>query len=192
MTIIRSNFEKFLATIIAISLLLTLIPIAALDVKAQEGAAFIFVVEDEQGESVEDAVISIAFDDEDILTALTDDNGIAEFEGLMPDTEYLFTVQKEGYDEFSDTILTDEEGAGNYAVVLNTAPPTSFTIAGTITFEGGAITGAEVTLVGEEDITTLSDENGEFTFTGLEDGDYTIIVVASGYKVLEKEVSSAQ
>ncbi|NMA79214.1 MAG: hypothetical protein GX967_01055, partial [Clostridiales bacterium] len=46
MTIIRSNFEKFLATIIAISLLLTLIPIAALDVKAQEGAAFIFAVED--------------------------------------------------------------------------------------------------------------------------------------------------
>ena len=110
----------------------------------------------------------------------------------MLDTEYLFTVQKEGYDEFSDTILTDEEGAGNYAVVLNTAPPTSFTIAGTITFEGGAITGAEVTLVGEEDITTLSDENGEFALNAPQKGVHTVTVIADGYKVRQYEVDSSE
>lgn len=192
MTIIRCNFEKILATIVAISLLFTLVPMTTLDVKAQMDGSFIFTVNDEQGESVEDAAISIELSDGDAETILTDGDGIAEFDGLMPNTQYPFTVEKEGYDEFSGVVSTDDDGAGNYDVILNTTTSTPLPIEGIITFAGEGIAGAEILIVGEDDVTTSSDENGEFAIHGLEDGNYTVIVVADGYKVRQYEVDSAQ
>ena len=50
------------------------------------------------------------------------------------------------------------------------------------TFHGGGVEGANVTLTSEElELTTITDSSGNFTFSGLSPGIYTIMVTKGGF-----------
>jgi iron complex outermembrane receptor protein len=50
------------------------------------------------------------------------------------------------------------------------------------TFHGGGVEGAKVTLTSEElELTTITDSSGNFTFSGLSPGIYTIMVTKGGF-----------
>ena len=70
--------------------------------------------------------------------------------------------------------------AANYWVDVIYLPTSTYSITGTITGPGAA--GATVKLVGSSTVTTVSDSSGNFSFSGLPNGTYTVSVVASaGY-----------
>jgi hypothetical protein len=61
-------------------------------------------------------------------------------------------------------------------------PPATYSISGTITQSGGgALSGVTVTLSGDATGTTTTDSNGNYSFTGLANGGYTITPSMTGY-----------
>lgn len=63
------------------------------------------------------------------------------------------------------------------------ATPTGFSISGKVTSssDGSPIKGVTVTLSGTASATTTTDNNGEYSFTGLDNGDYTVTPNKTGY-----------
>jgi hypothetical protein len=67
---------------------------------------------------------------------------------------------------------TSTYNSANYWVDLIYAPSSTYTIAGTISGPAGA--GANVSLGGTSSATTTADANGNYSFSGLADGTYTV------------------
>ena len=63
-----------------------------------------------------------------------------------------------------------------------TPTPTHYSIQGTVTADGEALANITVDLTGKSSLSTYTDENGSYTFSNLEAGDYTVTPsTASGY-----------
>jgi hypothetical protein len=56
----------------------------------------------------------------------------------------------------------------------SSAPVGEYAISGSITLNGAALVGATVTLSGASSATTTTDANGNYSFTGLDNGSYTV------------------
>lgn len=65
-------------------------------------------------------------------------------------------------------------------VVINVQSSGNYSVSGTITFNGAALPGVNVTLSGTTNNTT-TDSNGEYTFSGLGNGSYVISASMNGY-----------
>jgi inhibitor of cysteine peptidase len=82
----------------------------------------------------------------------------------------------------SDLSLTVATGTTPTKVDICEAATTgSYTIAGTITYNGSALSGVTVTLSGGTPKTTTTDEDGEYSFSDLSSSTYTITPSKSGY-----------
>jgi len=75
--------------------------------------------------------------------------------------------------------LTATSGGGSKTFALSLAPPPTYNISGTVS--SGA--GATVTLSGAASKTATADPSGNFTFTGLANGSYTVAASLLGYTV---------
>jgi len=90
---------------------------------------------------------------------------------------------------FSLTILLSGCGGGHWDLYSgggnsnsdSSAPVSEYSISGSITLNGVALAGATVTLSGASSATTTTDANGNYSFTGLSNGSYTITPTLTGY-----------
>jgi gliding motility-associated-like protein len=124
-------------------------------------------VVDENGDPIEGAIVTI--DGEDYVT---DENGQVTIE--LPDGEYDYTVNADGFEDFTGTITVVGEDVDE-TVTMTTETHTITIIV--VDENGDPIAGATVTINGEDYVT---DENGQVTIT-LPDGTYNYTVVADGY-----------
>jgi len=69
-------------------------------------------------------------------------------------------------------------GGGSNSATQSTTP--TYTISGSVTESGAGLAGATVTLIGTSTVTTTTDANGKFAFTGLPDGNYSVIPGKAG------------
>ncbi len=67
--------------------------------------------------------------------------------------------------------------------------PATYSISGTITAGGVALSGATITLSGASSATVVTDANGNYTFTGLANGSYTITPSEAGYTFTAQQVA---
>ncbi len=108
-------------------------------------------------------------------TTTTDGNGNYTFSGLANGT-YTVTPSLSGVSPASQTVTV------NSAHVLNvnfSSTTQTYSISGTISGPGGA--GATVNLTGASTAGTTADASGNYSFTGLSNGSYTVTPSNTGY-----------
>jgi hypothetical protein len=114
----------------------------------------------------------------------TDSNGNYSFTGLSNGT-YTVTPSLAGY------IITPKQGTVSDAdVALNfTATTPSYDITGRVTYNGAGLSGVAVSLTGAGTANTTTDSNGNYSFTGLYNGKYTVTPTLAGYTILPKQAT---
>src|SRR5260370_12544414 len=112
-------------------------------------------------------------------TTTADGSGNFTFSGLANGT-YTVTPSHTGY-AFSPSSLNVTVSGANITTGLNfTASALTFTVSGTIS-PAAAGSGATVTLSGAAAATTTADTGGNYTFTGLANGTYSVTPSRTGY-----------
>src|SRR5271166_642383 len=109
-------------------------------------------------------------------TTTADGSGNYSFSGLL-NGSYTVTPNKTGY-VFTPASQAVTINGGNVATNFTSALQT-YSITGTISGAGG--TGATVSLTGASTATTTADGSGNFSFTGLVNGSYTVTPTNAGY-----------
>lgn len=122
-------------------------------------------------------------------TALSDDKGVYTIEGLVAG-QYVLTAKAGGY---PDTQIGFEIAAGDVQVdlALKKAAPATYSLNGKVLDQSNQpLEKVELTLTKGKaaPLTTQSDENGEYRFTDLENGTYTLTIDQEGYAPYLKEV----
>lgn len=107
-----------------------------------------------------------------------DSSGNYQFTGLANGT-YTVTPKKTGY-TISPTTQNVSLSGANVAGVNFSATAQTWSITGTISPTAGGA-GAAVTLSGGSSATTTTDANGNYSFSGLANGTYTITPSLTGY-----------
>ncbi len=122
-------------------------------------------------------------------TATTDGSGSYSFSGLT-NNNYKITPAKAGYTfnppNSIQAVNSQDVTSVNFTAVLT---PT-YSISGKITLNGAPFSGAFVTLSGSGDATATTDANGNYTFSRLPEGSYTLTPAKLGYTF--NPASSAQ
>ena len=125
-------------------------------------------------------------------TATADASGNFTFSGLA-NGSYTVTPTKTGY-TFTPASLAKTVSGANVTGVNFTAQAVTWSISGTIS-PVAAGSGASVTLSGAATRTATADASGNFTFSGLANGSYTVTPTKTGYTFtpasLAKTVSGA-
>jgi len=138
-----------------------------------------FVIEDEDGDPIEDATVEV-----NGMEEITDEDGKAVFEDLELDT-YSYKVTHDDYETEDDKVeIVDQD-------VTKTVPLEETIITYDLTFviedeDGDPIEDATVEVNGMEEIT---DEQGEAVFEDLEPGSYSYEVRKSDHEMKEGEVT---
>ena len=119
----------------------------------------------------------------DNLTAISDSAGSFTFSGIAPGG-YTLTATKSGYGDvtMSVTILAGSNSL-NFEMTPSVVPPTKGTLTGQVTdaTTGQPINGVTVSLSG---VTTTTDSSGNYGFTNITPGTYTLTFTKSGYNTL--------
>ncbi|MGA9751599.1 MAG: carboxypeptidase regulatory-like domain-containing protein, partial [Acidobacteriota bacterium] len=111
-------------------------------------------------------------------TTTTDTSGNYTFSGLA-NGSYTVTPSKSGY-TFSPTSLAVTISGANQTGKNFTATSTAtYSISGTVS--GDTASGVTVNLTGAASATTTTDTSGNYTFSGLANGSYTVTPSKSGY-----------
>ncbi len=114
--------------------------------------------------------------------ATTDSAGNYAFGGLM-NGNYTLIPTLAGYTFSPTSSVKAISGANitgvNFAASLNTGP--TFSISGTVTFNNAGLAGVTVTLSGAGSAAVMSDSSGNYTFSGLANGIYTITPSLAGF-----------
>ncbi len=109
----------------------------------------------------------------------TDGSGNYSFSGL-PNGVYIVTPSESGYTFSPMSSVVTVNGANvtgrNFTV---TAAPNTYSISGTVS--GATAAGVRVALTGAAAASTSTDGSGNYSFSGLLNGDYTITPDKSGY-----------
>jgi hypothetical protein len=71
--------------------------------------------------------------------------------------------------------------SGAYGGSSATASYTYYSISGTVTFSGNPLAGATISLTGTRSGSTTTDSSGNYSFTGLSNGSYTVTPSGFGY-----------
>ncbi len=112
-------------------------------------------------------------------TAITDASGKYSFPGIV-DGSYTVTPSLTGGYTFSPTNETISLNGADVTVTNFTetaVSTTTYSISGTVTASGSALSGVTISLTGAATASTTTDTSGNFSFTGLYNGDYTVIPV---------------
>jgi trimeric autotransporter adhesin len=115
----------------------------------------------------------------------TDSNGNYSFTGL-PNGVYTVTPSKTGYNMAPQSRSFNINGADvtgqNFAAI-------TYSISGTVTSGGFGLLGAAVDLTGAATKSTTTDGNGNYSFTGLSNGAYTVTPTKAGYTFTPPSIS---
>jgi hypothetical protein len=111
-------------------------------------------------------------------TTTTDTSGNYSFTGLV-NGSYTVTPSKTGY-TFTPTSKSVTISSANVAGENFTATAV-YSISGTVTAGGSALSGVTMTLSGTASATTTTDASGNYSFTGLVNGSYTVTPSKTGY-----------
>ena len=141
-----------------------------------KGPQAIFIVEDDDGEPIEDAEITLTGEEIDDIAEQTDADGEATFTGLEAG-EYEYTVTHEDYEDEEGEIEVEDEDVTE-EVTLTEIP--TFDIVFIVEDEAEeAIEDAEIELNGE---TKETDEDGEATFEDVQEGEYVYTVTHGDFE----------
>jgi len=120
----------------------------------------------------------------------TDPNGVAQMQFSNDNVTYSAA---EAYSTTKSWTLTSGDGlktvyvkfqdaAGNWSVPYSaTITFQGYSVSGTVTSGGSALQGVAVTLSGNSSGTTTTDNAGNYSFTGLSNGSYTVTPSKAGY-----------
>jgi hypothetical protein len=112
-------------------------------------------------------------------TVTTDSSGNYSFANL-PNGTYTIKPSKAGY-TFTPASQTVPVSGTNVASINFTIQPIpTYSITGVIT-PSGSVSGTTIALTGASTASTTPDANGNYTFSGLLDGNYTVTPTKSGY-----------
>lgn len=124
-------------------------------------------------------------------TATSDAAGNYSFSGLL-NGSYTLTPALTGFifspSSRAQTINDANLTAVNFTATPNTLP--TFTLSGTVTSGGNGVAGVIMTLSGTGSATATTDAAGNYLFSGLVDGGYTVTPAASGFTF--NPISSSQ
>ena len=109
----------------------------------------------------------------------TDSSGNYSFTGLS-NGSYTVTPSKTGY-TFTPSSKPVTVSGTNQTGVNFTASAITYSISGTVTLDGTRLGGVTMTLSGASSATTTSDGSGNYSFTGLSNGTYTVTPSLTGY-----------
>jgi hypothetical protein len=112
-------------------------------------------------------------------TTLADANGNYSFTGLA-NGSYTVTPSKTGYTFTPANQSATVNGANQTGVNFSAQSTASWSISGTISPTAGGA-GATVALSGTSSASTMADANGNYSFTGLANGSYTVTPSKTGY-----------
>src|SRR5208283_275838 len=107
-------------------------------------------------------------------------NGNYNFTGLV-NGAYTVTASLSGY-TFNSTVTVLFEA--NSASINFTATATSnpiYNISGSVSANGTALNGVTMTMKGTNTTSTMVDTNGNYSFSGLDNGSYTVTPTLAGY-----------
>ncbi len=126
-------------------------------------------------------------------TATTNASGNYTFTGLA-NGSYTVSPSQPGYTFTPTSEAVAINGANitsiNFVATANTSP--TYTISGTVTLSGGgALPGVTITLSGNNSGTAMTDASGNYTFTGLTNGSYTVTPSLSGYTFTPPSIAVA-
>ncbi|MGB9082143.1 MAG: carboxypeptidase regulatory-like domain-containing protein, partial [Desulfuromonadaceae bacterium] len=102
------------------------------------------------------------------------------------DTIYSDTTLSASTTYYYRVCATNDVGDSGYsneysATTSVVAPASSYSISGTVTSGGSALAGATVTRSGNGTTTTTTDSAGNYSFSGVQNGSYTLTPAKSGY-----------
>lgn len=113
--------------------------------------------------------------------ATTDSSGLYSFAGAA-NGSYTLTPSLAGYTFAPLSRGISVSGADlpgqNF---IGTPPVATYSISGTVTSGGVALAGVTVTLSGSGSTTTTTDSGGNYSFSGAQDGNYTLSSAKAGY-----------
>jgi len=115
-------------------------------------------------------------------TITTDPYNFFEFSGLA-NGNYTITPSKTGF-TFSPTSSTQTVSGADLTGVTFTATPVqagTHSISGNVVADNNGLIGITMTLSGASSATTTTDNVGNYTFTGLDNGSYTITPSKTGF-----------
>jgi hypothetical protein len=113
-------------------------------------------------------------------TVLTDSAGDYSFSGLSEDT-YTVVPSLSGYTFSPTSQEVTIDGATVTAVDFVATGSATYTISGSVTYGGSALSGVTITLSGDDTGADTTDSDGNYSFTGLSDGDYTVTPTRTRY-----------
>ena len=112
-------------------------------------------------------------------TKTADTSGNYSFTGLSNGT-YAITPSHTGYTFSPTSQNATVSGADLTGINFTATASATYTISGTITLSGSALSGAAVALTGPAVANTTTDSSGNYTFSGLANGTYTVTPSNSG------------
>ena len=133
------------------------------------------------GDIKKDVLISLSVSGKEIATTITNVDGIYSFSNLVNGI-YTVTPILTGYsfnpNNLQATINNANTTLTNNFISTALVVPT-YTISGSVT--GATLQGVTVKLTGNSTLTTTTDVDGKYSFTGLANGNYTITPDRAGY-----------
>ena len=115
-------------------------------------------------------------------TATTDASGNFTFTGLI-NGSYTVTPSLSGHVFNSVSEAVTINGVNITSINFTTIPTPTYSISGTVTWNsGGVLEGVNMMLAVTYNTTTATDSSGNYIFTGLTNGNYTITPSLNGYR----------
>jgi hypothetical protein len=126
--------------------------------------------------------VTVALSGVNSATTITDANGNYAFTGLA-NGSYTVTPSKAGFTFSPASSPQTVSGADIPGVnfIATAAQASTFSISGQVTSSGSGLSGVTVALSGASSATTITGANGNYAFTGLYNGSYTISPSRKGF-----------
>lgn len=115
-------------------------------------------------------------------SATTNASGVYTIGGLA-NGSYTLTSSKIGFTFTPATLAVTVNGANQSGqnFTATAAAAGTYSISGTITSGGSALAGVTVTMTGSGSTTTITDSSGNYSFSGAQNGNYTIAPAKTGF-----------
>jgi VWFA-related protein len=117
----------------------------------------------------------------------TDENGIYQFIKLA-NGSYKVTGALDGYSMTAIDVTVSDTNAININIIA-TPLQSTYSITGTITSGGTPLSGVKVDIGGTATASTITNNSGVYSFTGLANGSYTITPSKTGYTITAATVT---
>lgn len=117
----------------------------------------------------------------DSTSIITDSTGNFIFTGTA-NGSYTVSAAMTGYTmSASQSVTVNNANVSDIDFTATVVPPATYAISGTVTLNGTGLSGVTVTLSGSNSVSITTASDGTFTFTGVQNGSYTVSAAMSGY-----------